>query len=231
MIRLVLLLALLLAPQQNMFWSQNAPTGLVGWWKLSEGSGTTAYDSSGNGNNAVWSGGQVGTSGYYSAGRVGPWAGSFDGTRTKLLTTVTGTFRQFTLSEWIYSTGTSGYVITVYFGGTTLAAENAGNTFRVVNGNFAANPNTFGSTTNSYWLNTWHLFTVSEDSTSVYVYLDGVLSATGTRNLASGSVTNPVLQLGTIYAGRDLNGYANDVRLYNRALSAGEIAGLARNHN
>ena len=31
MIRMLVLLALLLAPQQNSFWSQNYPTGLVGW--------------------------------------------------------------------------------------------------------------------------------------------------------------------------------------------------------
>jgi hypothetical protein len=231
MARLIVLLALFLAPQQGEFWGQNSPTGLVGWWKLSEGSGTTAYDSSGNGNNAVWSGGQIGTSGYYSAGHVGPWAGAFDGTSTKLLATVAGTYTQFTLSEWIYSTGTSGFIDAAKLGSTTLAAVNSGTSFRVVDGNYAANPSAFGSTTNSYWLNVWHHFVVSEDSTNVYVYVDGMLSATGTRSVVNGSVTNPTLQIGLIFTGRDLSGYANDIRLYNRALSAGEIAGLARNHN
>jgi hypothetical protein len=33
-----------------------APTGLIGWWKLDESSGTTAADSSGNGNNGTLSG-------------------------------------------------------------------------------------------------------------------------------------------------------------------------------
>src|SRR5262249_16610092 len=37
-------------------------TGLVGWWKFSEGSGTTAADSSGNGYTATLSGGATWTS-------------------------------------------------------------------------------------------------------------------------------------------------------------------------
>ncbi len=44
----------------------NADPGLVGWWRLDEGSGTTAYDSSGNGRhgtllgNPQWVTGKIG---------------------------------------------------------------------------------------------------------------------------------------------------------------------------
>jgi hypothetical protein len=37
----------------------SAPTGLVGWWKLDESAGTTAADSSGNGNNGTLNGAPV----------------------------------------------------------------------------------------------------------------------------------------------------------------------------
>jgi hypothetical protein len=60
----------------NLF--AQAPTE-VGWWKLSEGTGSTALDLSSNGNNGTWNGTPTGTSGYYSAGYNHPWAGQFDG--------------------------------------------------------------------------------------------------------------------------------------------------------
>ncbi|MHC4487232.1 MAG: hypothetical protein ACYS4T_18870 [Planctomycetota bacterium] len=34
----------------------NADPSLVGWWRLDEGSGTTAYDSSGNGRHGTFTG-------------------------------------------------------------------------------------------------------------------------------------------------------------------------------
>ena len=47
--------------------------GLVGWWKFDEGSGTVAYDSSGNGNDCNLSGGPI-----WTAGKIGG-ALTFDG--------------------------------------------------------------------------------------------------------------------------------------------------------
>ena len=49
-----------------------------GWWKLNEGGGSVAVDSSGNGNNGTWHGTPNGTSGYYSVGNGQTW-GQFDG--------------------------------------------------------------------------------------------------------------------------------------------------------
>jgi len=239
--------AALLMAQSNMFWSQNQPTGLVGWWKLCgdttmgrpcvASSSTTVADSSGYGNSGTWSGTAAGTTGYYSAGKVGPWAGAFNGvatTGTVLTATVAGTISQFTLSEWVYLTSTnSGYTVVAKFGGTSIypISSNGGPQLRIVDNSFAANPNTFGSTTSGFWLNTWHLFTVTEDGATVRVYIDGALSASSPMSNPGASVTNPVLQIGNLYSGRDLIGYVDDVRVYNRALTAGEIAGLALGHN
>ena len=47
--------------------------GLVGWWKFDEGSGTVAYDSSGNGNNGNLTNGPT-----WTTGKIGG-ALSFDG--------------------------------------------------------------------------------------------------------------------------------------------------------
>jgi hypothetical protein len=47
--------------------------GLVGWWKFDEGSGTVAYDSSGNGNDGNLTNGPT-----WTTGKIGG-ALSFDG--------------------------------------------------------------------------------------------------------------------------------------------------------
>jgi hypothetical protein len=48
----------------------SGPSGLVGWWKLDESAGTTAADSSGNGNNGTLSGGAWQASGGQLAGAL-----------------------------------------------------------------------------------------------------------------------------------------------------------------
>lgn len=56
-------------------------TSLVGYWPFDEGTGTVAYDYSGNNATGSWSGTQTGSSGYYSSGKGGGYsdAGYFNG--------------------------------------------------------------------------------------------------------------------------------------------------------
>ena len=57
---------------------------------MDEGAGSTATDMSGSGNTGTWYGTAVGTnSTYYSAGKVGSWAGAFDGATTYVSSTAT----------------------------------------------------------------------------------------------------------------------------------------------
>ena len=56
---------------------------LIGWWTFDEGAGQALYDSSGNGYQGAWQGTAAGANGYYSPGKVGPWAGSFNGRGNK----------------------------------------------------------------------------------------------------------------------------------------------------
>jgi prepilin-type N-terminal cleavage/methylation domain-containing protein len=56
------------------------PTGLVGYWPMNEGTGSSTLDQSGNGNNGTWSGTPIGSNGtYYTGGIVGNYAGDFNG--------------------------------------------------------------------------------------------------------------------------------------------------------
>src|ERR1017187_8950472 len=52
---------------------------LVGYWTFDEGQNSVAYDYSGSNATGSWSGTQTGTAGYYSAGKIGSYAGAFDG--------------------------------------------------------------------------------------------------------------------------------------------------------
>ena len=56
-------------------------SGLVGWWKFDEGSGTSAYDSSGSGNT-----GTLGNSPTWGGGKIGPYALSFNGANQSVTT-------------------------------------------------------------------------------------------------------------------------------------------------
>jgi len=47
----------------------------VAWWTFDEGVGSTAADSSGNGNNGAWGG----TGSRWGTGKIGPYAGDFNG--------------------------------------------------------------------------------------------------------------------------------------------------------
>src|SRR5664280_763810 len=55
--------------------------GMVEWWTLNEGTGSTAYESSGYGNNGTWAGTPAGNGGtYYASGNNQASAGYFNGT-------------------------------------------------------------------------------------------------------------------------------------------------------
>jgi len=73
-------------------------------------------------------------------------------------------------------------------------------------------------------LNAWHLFTFVYDGTYLYCYLDGVLKnvpATLTGNFANILVTFKIDYIATSFAG-----IIDEVRIYNRTLSALEIVEL-----
>jgi hypothetical protein len=91
---------------------------LVGWWKFDEGSGTTAYDSSGNGNDGTLIGNPQ-----WVAGKIGG-ALEFNGTDSMIdipyspdMTPSKGT----TMSAWVFPTDTSRSCIVGQFEGYGMA--------------------------------------------------------------------------------------------------------------
>jgi hypothetical protein len=203
-------------------------SGLVGYWNLDEGTGTTAYDTSGSGNTGIWSG----TTPYYASGKVGPSAGSFDGTDdyvniSSIDSSLSGS--QGAIALWAYpmstATSTTGYIFSSW--------GPSSNRFYI---SYYPPPSNTVSVTRSnpsvsiglgtIPLNSWYHITLTWNSSMMYGYLNGNL-------IASSSYTNSSSQGGnsTIGAYQDapaqlFPGKIDDVRIYNRALSAAEVQGL-----
>src|SRR3989338_11291770 len=83
------------------------PSGLVGYWKFDEGTGTSAADSSGNGNRGTWGG----TGSHWVTGKVGN-AGQFNGTDDYVSAPYTSSLNVgqpgMTITAWVSPTTLSG---------------------------------------------------------------------------------------------------------------------------
>src|SRR3989344_9316031 len=204
--------------------SADITSGLVGYWKLDENSGTIVADSSGRGNTGTNVGGTWLDS-YTNSGI------SFDGSSDKYVTTsdsnsldINGT--AITMSAWVKPTSTNyGQIITKlnivstnmpwdiqlytndYF---YTAIKTDSNGFAEIR---SANTASFGQ-----WQ---HLVTVY-NGTNIIFYVNGVQSSIGSQS--GNIVTNDQnLYLGGIAGGEVFLGSIDEIRIYNRALSAGDV--------
>ncbi len=201
--------------------------GLVGYWPMDEGSGNLAIDQSGGGNNGQWSGAQVGTNNtYYSPGKVGPWGGAFDGSST-IVTVGTPTIcptSSITISAWIYQTTITSLYPSI--GGESSAFlyenPNGGQPSAVLNINSTPNYVALRSAT---LLNVWQFLAVTYNGNTISGYDNGVLNATTN---ATGTITPPCSKyyIGGGLSSGSFPGFIDDLRIYDRALSATEIQQL-----
>jgi prepilin-type N-terminal cleavage/methylation domain-containing protein len=198
--------------------------GLVGYWPLNEGTGTIAYDYSGNKDNASWSGTQAGTSGYYSAGEADlwPWAGTFDGSTDYAATNAAASLvvgNVFTLSAWVKVTGTTNdsQVIGYNAGGGMPSLQINSGYIRIVAGGVSQ----IGTSTVAIQDTNWHYVVWTKNGSTNVIYLDGV-NVTG--SLTNITMVSTVTQ---VYLGSTgFPGLIDDARIYNRALSAADIQAL-----
>ncbi len=211
--------------------------GLVGWWPL-DGS---PNDQSGNNNNGTWFGSMIGGS-YYTGGKINQ-AGNFNGTddyvsvgNSPIFDMGTG---NMTISAWLSSytdpsnygnvvgkiswNGVLGYgIVNAYDTGTNCVmgymAKN-GISDRVVNDSTAYCPSS-GS---------WHLYTTvfNRVSNTLALYVDG--SLVNSKSIAGYSgvgFTNTAAVTIGVYDNNYLKSNIDDVRIYNRTLSAAEIQAI-----
>jgi len=201
------------------------PSGLVGYWPMDEGTGSTAYDWSGFGNSATWLGTATGTFGNYGVGKVGAYAGATWWANPSNYSAVksgniAGGSSAFTFSAWINPIGTAGYIM-----GDT---EATGYRFYYSpTGGYGLSASGYAQSTGYYpAVNTWSYATLTYDGTTLKTYGNGMFVGSSTVSLITLPSSN--IYIGGVfnsgYGG--FNGLIDDVRVYNRALSAAEIQTL-----
>ncbi|MCF7865652.1 MAG: LamG domain-containing protein [Candidatus Pacebacteria bacterium] len=204
-------------------------TGLVGLWSFDgkDMNGTTAYDRSGSGNNGTLTNGPVttvgkmgqalsfdGTNDYVSASAANLPAGSVSrSVAFWIKTTYTGTGDLYAFG---YGTGSNGvFALGVYQGGKVV---------------FTQNGSAIDSGVNTIADGKWHhvIMSYTAGAGGSLIYIDGQNSTGvgGNFNLATSVAGN--VNVGRIphAASNYLNASIDEVRIYNRALSASEIKSL-----
>jgi hypothetical protein len=189
-------------------------------------------DSSGNGLDGT------ATALTYVAGKVGAQAAQFNGTSSSV-TIPPSVSDDFTVTMWVKTTDTAGNAGGQWWSGKGLVDGWSGSIgpdwgTAIVSGKFALGVGSVnGDTTVASSANindgAWHHLAATRNNTTgaMQVYVDGVLRGSGTG--PTGSRTLPtVLCIGALQPGSNyLNGTLDDVRLFNRILTAGDIAALA----
>ena len=186
-------------------------SGLVANWKLDEGSGTTATDSSGNNNTGTLTDGPT-----WTTGKIGS-ALNFDGVND-LVAFPGQTLATFTYSAWINHGDTATYQNILR---TTDVSDFA---IYLTNGDkinfFYAGSNHTSNTVVP--LNSWAHIAVVNNAGSVTFYLNGVADGT-----ATGAPSFTYNGFGISNAGSfPFLGKMDDVRIYNRALSTSDIQAI-----
>ncbi len=209
-------------------WEKTLATapGLVAAYGFEEGTGTTLSDASGNANNGTLQNGAI----WVTGGRIGK-ALRFDGVNDLVSVADSNSLdltNGMTLEAWVYPTGSmSGWdaiLIKEYSTGLlySLYANGDGN----VPGTYISSHNTeYGmGGTSTLPLNTWTYLTSTFDGSTIRLYVNGVQVKTYSF---SGSIqtSSHGLFIGgsSLWSDEGFPGIIDEVRIYNRALSASEI--------
>lgn len=211
------------SPVVNVTVSNSGSTGLVSALSFNEGSGTTVADSSGNGNNGTIAGAT------WSAGRFGS-ALSFNGASSMVTVPDSASLdltNGMTLEAWVNPVAISSWR-------TVILKEIPGDlSYALYANGDNSRPGvwiTIGGTTYDTRgtaqipVNTWTHLAATYDGTTMRMYVNG--TQVSSRNV-SGSMSvsgNPLRIGGNTVWSEWFQGLIDEVRIYNRALSAAEIA-------
>jgi chitodextrinase len=199
------------------------PAGLVAAYSFDAGSGTVAADSSGKGNNGSLTNGPT----WAAAGKFGG-AITFDGVNDSVVVPDSNTLdltTGMTLESWVNPSANGGWR-------TVLFKEQAADlvyglyAFRstgVANGQVYIGAERDVNATAATPLNTWTHLAVTYDGASLRLFSNGNQVAT-TNQTGSIQTSNGVLRIGGNAIWSEwFKGMLDEVRVYNRALTAAEI--------
>ncbi len=217
--------------------AQDIATGLIGHWKLDESSGALATDSSGNGHDGTYGNGPLlGTPGIQNT------AVQFDGTNDKVTIPDDPSFSShtttgLTVSAWVqvlavntdlHSQTRQPIVAKGYSGNWEWAlyiysTQRAGFSSWQCGGS-GHNELSGGPTIP---LGVWtHVAATYQDGVANRVYVNGLEVASSTSFIGSPCDSNRPVLIGSREDGQYLNAMIDDVRIYNRVLSATDVAAL-----
>ncbi len=210
-------------------------SGLVGYWKMDESTGTIAHDFSGRGYNGTLAGspsstvGMIGqalqfndTTAYAVSGGVFSDLGTSNRpyTFSVWVRVATGTTAGTIIHVSSLSNGTGWCVPMVSLSGSKFVANSWIGGLSTITGQTTAVPGT--------WYNVVHVW----DSGGLKLYVNGTLENSNSQATYSASAAANYVWAGFRYAtcagdsGGNFNGYIDDLRVYNRALSATEVKSI-----
>ena len=186
-------------------------SGLVGYWKFDEATGSTAFDSSGSGhhgtliNEPTWTSGKLGG------------ALSFNGTYNYVEIGAQDIASPWTVSLWVEREDSlNSNAALLDSSNYSLKLEQYPNTNKVGLTAYGVADYTFDyEAPIAAWI---HLVFVGT-STETRLYVNGTLTDT-----ISGSISCPMGQISSVF--RAVKGIVDEVRVYNRSLTAGEVLEL-----
>ncbi|WP_272473957.1 LamG-like jellyroll fold domain-containing protein [Baekduia alba] len=200
-----------------------AYTGLVGQWGFDEATGTTTADGSGNGLTGTITGAAHTTTGKFGNDLT------FNGTNTQVsvadnakLDLTTG----MTLEGWINPTtlGSTWRTVAIKENtGALVYALYANNDTGKASGHVSTPAESDTRSTSAIPLNTWTHVATTYDGATLKLYVNGVLA---TSKAVTGSMPNSAGALkfgGNSIWGEWFQGQLDEMRLYSRALTAGQI--------
>jgi hypothetical protein len=207
--------------------------GLVAYYKFEEGgSATTAIDSSGNNNNGTW----YGTGTHYVAGKVGNYAGQFNGSNDYVIVPDSDSLdftTQLSISVWVKKENFNNNF------DAFLRKESSFNLFDIKPGAYGGYPN--GELYLDLYIGgSWRRVTCSSfPSSSAWRHVVGIYNGSYIKLYINGAEAASISQTGSInvtandlWIGQQSAGGAayiglfDEVAIYNRALSASEISDI-----
>jgi glucose/arabinose dehydrogenase/PKD repeat protein len=203
-------------------YSASAGPTPVAAYSFNEGSGTSVADASGNGN-----GGAIGTASWTTQGKFGN-ALSFNGTSAKVTVADSASLHLtsgMTLEAWVNpSAVTSAWRDVIVKGDDDyyLMATSTPSSLPVGAGFFGGvKARAFG--TSPLALNTWTYLATTYDGANLKLYVNGVLVATTAKTGAIQTSANPLQFGGDSIYGQYFSGLIDEVRVYNSALTQGQV--------
>ena len=214
-------IVLVLSPSARVHASSS---GLVASYSFNEGSGTTATDSSGNGNNGTISGATWTTAGKYGS------ALSFNGASSRVVISDSASLHLssgMTLEAWVSpKTAPTTWQDVIYKQNDIYFLEAGSSVSKnppAVGATFSSHGDQFMAGLSSLPAQTWTHLAATYDGATLLLYVNGAQVASRSMTDTLASSTNALQIGGDAAFGQYFNGTIDEVRIYNRALAPAEI--------